>query len=330
MKQGFRITNLSQNKWLFLALIVFLLVPVATRDAYFHHLLILSFIYAILVSSWGILFGYMGVYSFGHQGFFGTGAYISGLLAVHLGLSPWIGLALGGIGASVLSLIISWPTFRLRGPYVAIVTLAFAEILRITCSNWVDFTRGQLGLSVPPIFHGNDRVQYYYLILFMFVINMIILMKMMKSSFGMVAVSIRESQEAAESVGINIVKYKRLGFILTSFIAGVTGAYYGHYLGILTPDVFGSNVIFSMLVMLLFGGIGTLSGPFLGSLILTFLGEYLRGLESYRFLIYGLVIILTVLFLPGGLAGGFERIKTSLARNLYPASSKSCISPRKR
>jgi branched-chain amino acid transport system permease protein len=323
MRQGFSLMNLRQNKWLVLVLILFLLIPVVIRDSYFHHLLILSLIYAILVSSWGILFGFMGVYSFGHQMFFGTGAYISGLLAVHLGFSPWIGLFFGGVGAGLLSLIISWPTFRLRGPYVAIVTLAFAEILRITCSNWVDFTRGQLGLSVPPIFHGSGRVQYYYLILFMFVATMIILMKIMKSSFGMVAVSIRESQEAAESVGINIVKYKRLGFILTSFIAGVTGAYYGHYLGILTPaDVLGDKVIFSMLVMILFGGIGTLLGSVLGSFFLTFLGEYLRGLENYRFLIYGLIIILTVLFLPGGLAGGFDRIRAAFTRTPHPGSSK--------
>lgn len=322
MKLKFLLNGLTHNKWSILIFTLFLLVPVMINDSYFHHLFILSFIYAILVSSWGILFGFMGVYSFGHQAFFGTGAYISALFAIKLGLTPWIGLILGGLGAALISLIISWPTFRLKGPYVAIVTLAFAEILRITCSNWVEFTRGQLGLSVPPLFHGSSRIQSYYLIFFIFVTTIILIIKMMKSSFGLVAISIRESQEAAESLGIDLVKYKRFGFILTSFIAGVTGAFYGHYIGILTPfDVLGTNIIFSMLVMILFGGIGTLLGPVLGAFILTFLAEYLRGLENYRFLIYALIIIFTVLFLPGGLAGGFERLRKTFLKKAYPTSN---------
>lgn len=313
------LTGLSQEKWFILIFILFALFPIVVRDAYIHHLLILSFIFAILGSSWNILFGFMGVFSFGHQAFFGVGAYVSALLAVKLGWTPWLGLFMGGLGAALVSLIISWPTFRLKGPYVAIVTLAFAEVLRITCSNWVELTRGQLGLTVPPIFHGSGRVQSYYLTFLMSVATMVVLIKIMRSSFGLVTIAIRESQEAAESLGINLVEYKRFAFILTSFMAGVTGAFYGHYMGILTPEVMGSQVMFSILVMGLFGGIGTLLGPVLGAFILTFLAEYLRELENYRFLIYALIIIFTVLFLPGGLAGGFDRLKKSFRRNLKPS-----------
>ncbi len=307
----FAVPDLSQTRWGVFVLLLLAVFPLVIQDSYLHHLVILSFIFAILGSSWNLLFGYMGVYSFGHQAFFGVGAYVSALLAVKAGLTPWIGLFLGGIGAALVSLVISWPTFRLKGPYIAIVTLAFAEVLRITCSNWVELTRGQLGLTVPPLFQGSSRVQYYYLILLMFAATMMVLIKMIRSSFGLVAISIRESQEAAESLGINLNRYKRFAFILTSFMAGATGAYYGHYMGILTPEVLGTHVIFSLLVMGLFGGIGTLSGPVLGAFILTFLAEYLRGLEDYRFLIYALVIIFTVLFLPRGLAGGLAVLKIS-------------------
>jgi branched-chain amino acid transport system permease protein len=304
----------SSNLWLLVLFLFFLLFPVVFNDPYLHHLFILSFIFAILVSSWNILFGFLGVFSFGHQAFFGLGAYISAILVVRSGVETWVGFLAGGFGAALASLIISWPTFRLKGPYVAIVTLAFAEVLRMICSNWVSLTRGQLGLSVPTLFSGNSRLPFYYLIFLLFAATMIVLTKMIRSSFGLAAIAIRESQEAGESLGINVVRYKRLSFVLTSFMAGVTGAFYAHYIGILTPDIMGIQVIFSILVMGLFGGIGTLAGPVLGSFTLTFLAEYLRDLETYRFLIYSLIIILAVLFLPGGLAGGFRILKQALIR----------------
>jgi branched-chain amino acid transport system permease protein len=308
------IANLPHKKWLAIAGVLFLLFPFVINDSYFHHLFILSFIFAIFVSSWNIVFGFMGVFSFGHHAFFGVGAYFSALLAAKLGLTPWIGLFLGGLAAALTSLIISWPTFRLKGPYIAIVTLAFAEVLRIICSNWVTLTRGQLGLSVPLMFEGAGRIRSYYLVFVMFAATMIILLKMIQSSFGLVAISIRESQEAAESLGINLIGYKRLGFVLTSFIVGVIGAFYAHYIGILTPDVMGTQLMFSVLIMGLFGGIGTLLGPVLGAFILTLLAESLREVGNYRFLIYGLVIIFTVLFLPRGLAGGLKRLRKTVQK----------------
>ena len=185
----------------------------------------------------------------GHQAFFGIGAYITGILVVNSISSPWTGILLGGLGAAIMSLIISWPTFRLKGPYVAIVTLAFAEVLRITCANWVDLTRGQLGLSVPALFSGTSRIQPYYLIFAIFCATWILLSKLMKSPLGLAVIAIRESQEAAESLGVDVVRFKRLAFILTSFIAGISGAFYAHYIGILTPDVMGTGIIFGVLVI---------------------------------------------------------------------------------
>lgn len=306
-------TNLTPKRGLILLFVLFAVFPIVINDAYLHHLFILSFLFGIFVCSWNLLFGFMGIYSFGHQAFFGVGAYVSGLMAVRLGLSPWLGLLAGGLGAALISLILSWLTFRLKGPYVSIITLAFAEVLRITCSNWVDLTRGQLGLTVPPIFHGS-RLQYYNLVFLLFTVTIIVLIKLIHSSFGLVVTSIRESQEAAESLGIDLLKYKQLTFVITSFMAGVAGAFYGHYMGILTPDVMGIQVMFSILVMGLFGGIGTTLGPALGAFFLTFLAEFLRALEKYRYLIYSLVIIFTVLFLPRGLAGGLKDLKSLLRR----------------
>jgi len=297
-----------------IVLIIFALLPLVARDPYLLHLLILSFVFSVLTSSWNLLFGFMGVYSFGHQAFFGIGAYITGILVVKSISSSWAGILLGGIGAALISLVISWPTFRLRGPYVAIVTLAFAEVLRITCANWVNLTRGQLGLSVPALFSGTSRIAPYYVILVIFAATWIILSTLMESFLGLGIIAIRESQEAAESLGVDVVKFKRLAFILTSFLAGIAGAFYAHYIGILTPDVMGTGVIFGILVMGLFGGIGTLNGPILGAFVLTFLAEYLREFGNYRFLIYSLIIVFIVLFLPGGLVGGARRAKLGLTK----------------
>lgn len=293
-------------------LVVFALLPIFIKDPYLLHLLILSFVFGLLASSWNLLFGLMGVFSFGHQAFFGLGAYITGILVVKHLASPWAGILLGGIGAALLSLIISWPTFRLKGPYVAIVTLAFAEVLRITCANWVDLTRGQLGLSVPALFSGTSRVEPYYFIFILSSVTWTLFSRMMKSPLGIAVIAIRESQEAAESLGVDVVRFKRLAFILTSFTSGMAGAFYAHYIGILTPDVMGTGIIFSVLVMGLFGGIGTLHGPILGSFVLTFLAEYLRGFGNYRFLVYSLVIVFIVLFLPGGIMGGMRKIRLAL------------------
>jgi branched-chain amino acid transport system permease protein len=295
-------------------LVIFLLLPVLGAGPYLMHLMILSLIYGVLVCSWNLLFGLMGVFSFGHQAFFGIGAYITGLAAMKIGVPPWLCFLLGGAGAALISLVISWPTFRLKGPYLAIVTLAFAEVLRIICSNWVELTRGQLGMSVSPIFLGTTRYEYYYLILAIFVATWVILSKLMQSSWGLAVYAIRESQDAAESLGVNVVKLKRLAFVLTSFMAGIAGAFYAYYIGILTPDILGSGVIFTILVMGLFGGIGTLHGPIIGALALTFLAEYLRGIGDYRYLVYSLIIIFTVMFLPGGMMGGIKRLKGLLVK----------------
>jgi branched-chain amino acid transport system permease protein len=199
------------------------------------------------------------------------------------------------------SILIGLPTLRLRGPYVALVTLAFAEVMRLTCSNWVDVTRGQLGLTVPALFPGVGRTAYFYIAFAVFLFTTILLWKILRSSFGHVTVAIRESQEAASSLGINIVKYKMLAFMLSSFLSGVSGALYSHYILILTPEIMGLHIIIMILVMGMLGGLGTLEGPILGTFVLVFLGEYLRDFGQFRYIIYGGLIILSVLFIPGGL-----------------------------
>lgn len=286
---------------LFVLFVILSFSPIFFSDPYLLHLMILFFIFGILVSSWNILFGYMGIFCFGQQAFFGIGAYGSALLALKLGIPIPIAIGLGGFLSMLSSILIGLPTLRLRGPYVALVTLAFAEVMRLTCSNWVDVTRGQLGLTVPALFPGVGRTAYFYTAFGVFLLTTIFLWKILRSSFGQVTVAIRESQEAASSLGIDIVKYKMLAFMLSSFISGVSGALYSHYILILTPEIMGLHIIIMILVMGMLGGLGTLEGPILGTFVLIFLSEYLRDFGQFRYIIYGGLIILSVLFIPGGL-----------------------------
>lgn len=285
--------------------------------------MILFFIYAILVSNWNILFGYMGIFCFGQQAFFGIGAYGSALFASRIGVPVPVAIIIGGALAMISSVLIGLPSLRLRGPYVALVTLAFAEVMRMVCSNWVDVTRGQMGLTVLPLVSGAGRTAVYYVALILFLISTGILVKLMRSSFGYVAVAIRESQEAASSLGIDIVKYKILAFMLSSFMSGVAGALYSHYILILTPDIMGLHIIIMVLVMGMVGGLATLEGPIVGTFIMIFLAEYLRGFGQLRFIIYGSLIILSVLFIPGGLVTVIRFFEGTLKKRSSQSLSSS-------
>jgi branched-chain amino acid transport system permease protein len=275
--------------------------------------MILSLLFAVLTLSWNLLYGYTGIFSFGHQAFFGIGAYSSALLAMKTGVSPWFALPIGGIVAAVLSLLIGLPCLKLRlGPYVAIATYGFAEIARIICSNLVGLTRGESGLWGIPTFTDLEigsltinfavsRIPYYYVILIIFFVTAIFLYRQINSPTGLALKSIRESLDAAESLGVSISKYKLLAFIISSFVAGVAGAFYAHYILILTPScIFSIDVMIQIVAINLIGGAGTFAAPIAGAFIFTFGIEYLRTFGEYQFMLYGVLLVIFILFLPQG------------------------------
>jgi len=286
------------------------LLPAVLRDPYITHVLVLSMMYAVLASSWNLLVGYAGIFSFGHQAFFGLGCYVSALLAMQAGVNPWLGLPLAGLAAAALGGFIALPTLRLRAaPYIAIATLGFAEITRIVAQNLVDLTRGELGLwGIPPLtdvgplsFAGGNRTTYYYVMLAIFLVTMIALWRLVHSSFGLALVSIRESQDAAESLGVNLTRYKVAAFVISSFFAGMVGAFYAHYILILTPSsVLSVGVMVEIITITMVGGVGTLLGPVAGAFALTLGLEQLRVLGDWRLLIYGAALVGLIMFMPDG------------------------------
>lgn len=268
--------------------------------------------FSVLAGSWNLVLGYTGIFTIGHQAFFGIGAYVSALIAMRLGISPWLGLLIGGAVAACAGAVVVIPCLKLRAaPYVAIATLCMAEMCRICAQNLVSLTRGEMGLwgipEFPPIgvisFLGS-RTPYYYLILGLFFLIFGIIYWVLKSPLGLALQAIRESQDAAESLGINITSIKMLVFVMSAFFAGVMGSFYAHYILILTPSSIISPVfMWEIIVMVFIGGVGTFFGPIIGAFFITISMELLRTIgDDYRLMAYGALLVLVMMFLPKGLA----------------------------
>ena len=299
------------------AIAIMTVIPLLTRDSYLLHVLILSMIFGIFASAWNLVTGFAGLKTFGHHAFFGIGAYVSALISINAGLSPWLTVWIAALAATVAGLFIGLPILRIKSmPHVAIVTLGFAEIVRIVISNLQSITRGELGLWGIPAFTGftlpglgkvaftpADKVPYYYLVLILLIASTAVITLLMRSKTGLSMVAMRDAEDAAESLGVNLTKQKLLVFGVSAFLVGLAGAFYAHYIGILTPSAaVGVDLMILIIAMALVGGLGTLSGPLIGALILTVTVELLRDLDNYRLLVYGAIIILIVMFLPRGLA----------------------------
>ncbi len=309
---------LTPLKWLGVigAILAMMVLPVVTQDTYLLHVLILAMVFGIFASAWNFVTGFAGLKTFGHHAFFALGAYGSALIGINMGLSPWLTMWLGGLIAALAGLFIGMPILRIRSmPHVAIVTLGFAEIVRITLSNLTDITRGELGLWGIPAFEGftlplvgevafspADKVPYYYLALALLLLSVAAITVLMRSKTGLSLIAMRDGEDAAESLGVNLTRQKLQVFVVSSFLVGVAGAFYAHYISILTPAaVAGVDLMILIIAMVLVGGLGTLSGPLVGALVLTILVEFLRDLDTFRMLAYGAIIVLSVMFLPKGL-----------------------------
>lgn len=300
-----------------LALVALFGLPLVAGDSYSLHVMILAMIFGIFAAAYNLVTGYTGLKTFGHHAFFGLAAYGSALLSINLAISPWISIWLAGLVAMLFGLFVGLPVLRLKSmPHVAIVTLAFAEIVRISIANLSSVTRGEMGLWGIPNFEGftlpligpvafnpAEKLGYYYLAAVLLLAALLAIALVLRSRVGLALLAIRDGEDAAESLGINLTRYKLFVFAFSAFIVGISGAFYAHYIGILTPSAaVGADVMILVIAMVLVGGLGTFTGPLVGALLLTLLGETLRILEDYRLLVYGAMIVVTVLFLPRGLA----------------------------
>jgi len=295
------------RKDIYLAVGVFavaFLVPVFLKDSYFRHVLIMVFLWTVLGVAWNLLAGYTGQVSFGHASFFGVGAYASGLLFSHLGLSPWWGMAAGGLVAVVFAVPMGLVCFRLRGPYFALSMLALSEVLRLVATNWVGFTNGMVGILVIPTFRS--KVPYYYIVGVMALVSVVVVIRIAGSKLGYWFLAIREDQDAAEAMGIPTTKFKLFSLCISAFFTGVAGSFYLNYMGFIDPSIVFSLPDISIMVILvaIIGGVGTVWGPALGAVVIVVLSEIVRNtIGEAHLLVMGLLVVAIIMFLPRGVGG---------------------------
>jgi branched-chain amino acid transport system permease protein len=309
------------------------------QQSYFLNIFIMCCYWAALTTSWNLVAGYLGIFSMAHQVFFGIGAYATAMCGLYFGTSPWLGFLIGGVCAALISIVIAVPCLRLKkAPYIIIATMALAEIFRLVFTNLKTWTRGSSGFWQIHVyenafgidFSGMNKIPYYYLILIIFAVIVGVSAYLTKSSTGLAMEAIRESQDAAEAIGVNIAATKIKVFVISAFMAGVVGAFYAHYMKILTPDgMFGQNLMTEFIAMSLFGGTGIISGPIFGAFFITILMESLKSLANYKLFIYAAILILVMIFLPGGvlnskseLAKGTAKLKRSFSKRSGGAAAK--------
>lgn len=285
---------------------------------YLLHILIISGIYIILTLSLNLILGYTGIPALGHIAFACVGAYTSSLLALNYGISPWIGLLIGACFASILGLVIGFPSMRLKGDYLALATFGFGVIVYSISKNWVDLTRGPMGLpGIPKFsvlgFELQPVWEYLILIIVFVIITTFVINRIVDSPFGRNLRSIREDEIASLSIGKNINKYKLIVFVVGAFFAGIAGSLYAHYITFIDPSSFTVMESIAVLLMVVFGGMGNIKGSFIGALVLVIFPEMLRflGMPSsiaapLRQMIYGLLLIVLMLKRPQGIIGQYR------------------------
>lgn len=287
-----------------------LLLGTVLRDQYVLHVAIMVLFYAVLATSLNLVVGYVGEFSLGHTAFLGMGAYAAALCATHLGWPMWLTLPAGGIVAGITGLLVGGITLRLQGPFFVIVTLAFAEVLRLTALNWIALTNGPMGLAgiAQPAWLAGAGITaakqfYYYVAVLLLAITLYLSYRFVYSNAGRAAVAVRENRYVAQSIGIRPLTYALVALGLGAFLTGMAGAFYAHYISFVGPEVFAFPFMLSMIIMVLVGGKGTLLGPLLGALLVTFLDEWLREAKELRLSIFGAAVMAVVLFMPRGLMG---------------------------
>ncbi len=285
---------------------------------YLIHILIIAGIYTILTLSLNIIVGYTGLAALGHIAFACVGAYTSSLLALNFGISPWIGLIIGAIFASILGAIVAYPSLRLKGDYLALATFGLGVIVYSIAKNWVSLTRGPMGLPGIPTFsifgYQISNVWSYLILVLIFVfITYLAIKNITNSPFGRILKGIREDEIASQAMGKNVNKYKLVVFIVSAFFAGIAGSLYAHYITFIDPSSFTIMESITILLMVVFGGMGSLKGSFVGAILLVILPELLRflGMPSsvaapLRQMIYGLLLVVLMIWRPQGLMGKYK------------------------
>lgn len=319
--------------WYLAAAIAIALLPLLFSDSYWRTNLVICAINVMLAIGLDFILGYAGQLNLGQSAFYGIGAYAATLLIMKLGVPFWLALMCGVAVAGVAGMLLSMFAVRLRGHYLAIASLGFAVITYQILLNWISLTQGPLGIyAIPPppplVLPGLPAIDFanlanlFYLVAGFAFLCYLLLDQLVRSPIGETLTAIREDEVSAASLGVNCQAWKVFAFGVGSAIAGAAGCFYASFVGTLVPDAFFITESFTILAMVIVGGMGTLIGPVWGAILLTVLPELLRGIGDLRLIVYGVTLTLVVLFMPGGMVQA-ARLLVARFRQLLPAGARA-------
>jgi branched-chain amino acid transport system permease protein len=307
----------ARRLWIALLLLAALLLPLVLENPYHRQIMVTAVLFIILSSGLNLIVGYAGLLAFGYTAFFAIGAYGATLATLHGGVPFWLAIAAGAAISGVIAYGLGYPCLRLQGPYFAIVTFAFSEVIRLVATGWISVTNGPMGLRNPivpvlklpwlPELRLNSEIAFYYLALVLLLLVLAVKARLLDSRFGRAFVGLRENVKLAAAVGIDPFRYKMQAWVVSAVFAGVAGAGYALYFRIVDPTLFSLYYIFLVFSMVLIGGAGTIAGPILGGLLFTALPEMLRISQGYRMILFSGLLLLCVVFVPNGIVGIFRR-----------------------
>jgi branched-chain amino acid transport system permease protein len=310
-------------------------VPLFATSNVTLNFLVVALLIGLIGQGWNILGGYGGQYSFGHAAFFGTGAYVTAILQTRYGFNAWIGFVIGTAAGALFGAVIGFLTFRsgLRGSYFALVTLAFAEVLRIVASV-APITGAGVGILIkldmrPEAFQFESRAIFYWIILLLVAVSLVIAQSLERTRFGAWLMALRENEDAARALGVDVVSVKLRAMSVSAAITAAGGCFYAQYFLFIDSSIaYGPSISVEALLAPIIGGAGSVFGPLLGALVVRALGEAAKGVVSdapgLDLAIYGTVLILVVAFAPRGIAGLLRDLYRSLrsSRALGPAAGR--------
>ena len=293
------------------ALLMAIAFPIIFNKQYFITVGISCIYFSVLTLSLNLITGYMGITSLGHAAFFGVGAYTAAILSTRLGLGFIWNFIFASLFAAIFGVLLGIPTLRIKGRYLAIVTLGFCEVMRIIELNWMSLTRGPQGISgIPKMdlfgFIFSKPIHKYYVALILLIFTIFIVKSIMNSRIGRAISAIRDDEIAADAMGINVFKYKIMVFSISSALAGLAGAYYAHFMGFIDPNAFNFDQSILILSMTIMGGMASIPGSIFGASVLCVLPEVLRSVADYRQIVYGLILAIMVVWKPSGILGGIN------------------------
>ena len=296
-----------------------LITPLLLRGNYLLNVFVFIGINTMLAVALNLLLGFAGQISLGHAAFFGLGAYISGILTTRYAIDPWMAMVAAALCVGVIAFVIGFPILKLKGHYLAMATLGFGIIVYIIFNETVDWTGGPSGmsgiptLSLGPVIFDSDMTNYYLIWTFT-LLTMLLSINLANSRIGRALRAIHDSEVAARVMGVNARLLKVQIFTVSALISALAGSLYAHTMTFIAPASFGFNFSVELVTMVIIGGLGSIYGSFLGAAILTLLPEFLRVFHDFDIVIYGLLLIVMTMFMPGGLIGGFEALAAAIKR----------------